>query len=295
MVTFLGYAVPGSLFILFGLWCVFQSFRRFFNCRQRNTRFTSSVVFPCDCLCGRLKDLPVEGGLKILAVLIGIAGELGTAVNKPHVVLLNNSQHASVFFFFGISGVVDILVHYHAPLPPDIDYATVVLAFMVEALLFYFNLHDRTELDMMLHTLLVYTVLANAAAVAMEMKYRNSLLGPLARAYVLLIQGTWFWHIGFIMNNPFPGVVSWKEDGNAELVVASLFYVWHCAVDFIIILMIGASIACCYRRQANYSQDEGVGMKRLIHTGANGQTLVALNDDSDLDSDIEFQKPLSNK
>jgi len=36
----------------------------------------------------------------------------------------------------GLSGAVDILVHHGAPLPPDIEYFTGCLAFIVEAVLF---------------------------------------------------------------------------------------------------------------------------------------------------------------
>ena len=293
MGSFGGHALPGSFFIVFSVWYVVQSFRRYFNSRQRNARFTSTVAFPCDCLCGRLKEMPVEAFFKILFMAVGFTGEIVTGYSNEHFVSLGNSQHATMFFFFGISGVVDILVFYRAPLPPDIDYVSAVLALVVEWLLFRFHLHGRTELDVMLHTLLIYTIVANAIAVAMEMRYRHSLLGPLGRSYFLLIQGTWFWQMGFILYNPIPGATPWKQDDPDELMIATLFFAWHCAVCFIFILLMGVAIACCYRRRSGYVHEEGVGMKRLIHTGANGQTMVSLNDDSDLDSDIEFQKPLS--
>ncbi|KAK7107907.1 transmembrane protein 45B-like [Littorina saxatilis] len=293
MGTFEGHVLPGLFFITFAFWYVIQSFRRFFNSRLRNARFTSTVAFPCDCLCSRLKDLPVEAFVKILFAGIGFSAEVITGYREQHFVILGNVQHATMFFFFGISGIIDILVFYRAPLPPDIDYVSALMAFMVEGLLFKFHLHGRTELDVLLHTFLIYTIVANTVAMALEMKYRHSLLGPLSRSYFLLLQGTWFWHVGFILHNPIPNATPWKEDDHDELLMACLFFVWHCAVNFILILMLGAVIACCYRRRAGYAADDSVSMKRLIHTGANGQTLVALNDDSDLDSDIEFQRPLS--
>ncbi|KAL8614550.1 hypothetical protein ACOMHN_049850 [Nucella lapillus] len=293
MGSFGGHALPGAFFIAFALWYAIQSFRRYFNSRQRNARFTSTMAFPCDCLCARLKDLPVEAFCKILLVSVGFVGEIVTGFSDKHFVSAGNSQHATMFFFFGITGVVDILVFYRAPLPPDIEYVSVLLAFLAEWLLFKFHLHDRTELDVLLHTFLIYIVIASIAAVAMEMKFRHSLLGPLSRAYFLLTQGTWFWQVGFILYNPFPGATPWKGHDHDEFMMATLYFVWHCAVNFILVLMIGAAIACCYRRRAGGESEEGVSMKRLIHRGANGQTLVALNDDSDLDSDIEFQKPVS--
>ena len=293
MGSFGGHALPGTFFVVFAIWYVIQSFRRYFNSKQRNARFTSTIAFPCDCLCGSLKEMPVEAFCKILFVVVGFVGEIVTGYSDSHFVSATNSQHATMFFFFGISGVVDILVFYRAPLPPDIDYVSVILAFLVECLLFRFHLHGRTELDVLLHTFLIYTIVASAVAIAMEMKYRHNVLGPLARAYFVLLQGTWFWQLAFILYNPVPGATPWKHDDHHELMMATLFFVWHAAVNFILILLIGAAIACCYRRQSGGLQEEGVSMKRLIHRGANGQTLVTLNDDSDLDSDIEFQKPVS--
>jgi hypothetical protein len=294
MGTFVGHAVPGSVFIFFGLWHVLQSFRRFFHCKQRNTCFTSSITYPCDCLCGRLKELPVEGAVKVLVVILGSAGEIVTATGKDRSVIVLNAQHASVYFFFGISGVIDLLVHYGAPLPPDVDFAIAVLAFLVEALLFQLQMYSQTAVGELVHRLLVYTVVANAVAVAMQMKYRHSLLGPLATAFFLIVQGSWFWYIAFILYSPIPGAAPWVGSDYSELSQVALFFVWDCAVVFILILMFGASIACCYRRRSG-NQDEGIGMKRLIHTGANGQTFVALNDDSDLDSDVEFQRSPSSR
>lgn len=292
MGSFSGHALPGTFFVAFAIWYIVQSYRRYFICRLRNSRFTSTVAYPCDCVCGRLKELPLEAFIKIFFVIVGFSGEIITGFSKGHFVSLGNSQHATMFFFFGITGVVDVLVFYRAPLPPDIDYVSNILAFMVEWLLFKFHLHGRTQLDVLLHTLLIYAVIANTIAVAMEMRYRHSLLGPLGRSYFLLVQGTWFWQVGFILYNPVPGATAWKGDDHEELMIATLFFVWHCAVNFILILLIGAAIACCYRRHVGDLQEDGISMKRLIHTGANGQTLVALNDDSDLDSDVEFQKPL---
>ena len=293
MGSFGGHALPGTFFIVFSVWYIVQSFRRYFKSQQRNAHFTSTVMFPCDFLCGRLKEMPVEAFLKILCMLVGFTGEVITGYSDAHFVSLVNSQHATMFFFFALSGVVDILVFYRAPLPPDTDYVSVILALMIEGLLFRFHLHGRTELDVLLHTLLIYTIVANLVAVALEMRYRRSLLGPLGRSYFLLIQGTWFWQVGFILYNPFPGATPWKEDDPDELMIATLFFAWHCAVNFIFILLMGVVIACCCRRHSGYVREEGMSMKRLIHTGANGQTLVSLNDDSDLDSEVEFQKPPS--
>jgi hypothetical protein len=36
------------------------------------------------------------------------------------------------------------------------------------------------------------------------MKYRHNILAALSRTYFFLVQGTWFWQVGFILYNPNP-------------------------------------------------------------------------------------------
>ncbi|KAB7497900.1 Transmembrane protein 45B [Armadillidium nasatum] len=69
----------------------------------------------------------------------------------------------TMFFFFGLNGVMDILHHYRIPLPPDLEYASGILALGMEALLFFYHLHGRPPMD---------------------------------------IQGTWFYGVAFILYSP---------------------------------------------------------------------------------------------
>lgn len=292
MESFGGHALSGSFFILFALWYAVQTFRRYFICRQRNAHFTSTAAFSCDFLCEHLKELPVEALLKIIFVVIGFIGEAFIGFGNGYFTSLSNLQDATMLFFFGMTGVVDLLVFYHAPLPPNTDYVSNIIFLSAEWLLFHFSVHGHKQLDTLVHTLLIYSISASIAAVAMEMHYRHSVLGPLGRSYFFLLQGTWFWHMSFILYNPSPSATPWNGDSDDELMTASLFFIWHCAINFIILLLIGSTIACWYQRQGVNMQEDGVSMKRLIHTSANGQTVVTLND-SDVESDLEFYKPLS--
>jgi len=90
----------------------------------------------------------------------------------------------------GLSGLVDILVHHGAPLPPDCQYFAGCLAFIVEAVLFTFHLHGRTQLDVITHTLLVYVIYACAVVTILEMRHRRSVIVAIARAYTVLLQVT---------------------------------------------------------------------------------------------------------
>ncbi|XP_046342894.1 transmembrane protein 45B-like [Haliotis rufescens] len=292
MGNFGGHTLPGSFFIIFALWYFVRLFQLYYSSRQRNARFTSRIMMTCPCLCGRFKDLPVEAFVKIFLISIGFGLEIYTGMSHGKFVAVGNGQHATMFFFFGLTGVVDILQYYRAPMPPDTDYISYVIALTIEGILFKFHLHGRTELDVLVHTFLLYVIFIGVISVLVEMRYRHNILAPLARTYFLLLQGTWFWQIAFILFNPIEGASPWKQDDHQHMMIATLYFTWHCGVNFVLVLLIGAVIACCYGRgNGGHREEDEMSMKRLIHTGANGQTLVSLNDESD--SDVEFQKPVT--
>ncbi|XP_041351822.1 transmembrane protein 45B-like [Gigantopelta aegis] len=293
MGNFGGHALPGSFFLIFAIWYTVNIFRKYYICRQRNQRFTSCIAYPCFCLCGRLKEFPLEGCCKILLISVGLFLEIYTGMRNGQFVAIGNGQHATMFFFFGLTGIMDILVHYRAPLPPDVDYISNILAFAVEGLLFKFHLHGRTDLDVLLHTFLLYIIAASVFSLLLEMRFRHNVLATLARAYLFFLQGTWFWHVGYILYNPVSSAGRWDEENKEQMMLATLYFSWHVGAVFVFMLLIGAVIACLYRNGTMVSDEDDIAMKRLIHTGANGQTLVSLNDDTDSDVDIEFEKPVS--
>lgn len=57
-----------------------------------------------------------------------------------------------MFAFFGINGVVDLLLQKRWILPPKLDYVTAALAYAVEGFLFAHHLHGRTHMDIQVRT-----------------------------------------------------------------------------------------------------------------------------------------------
>lgn len=288
MGNFGGHALPGSFFIIFAIWYTIQSFRRFFQCRENGARFTSTVTFPCSCLCGRFKNWPVEAMIKLFFITVGFTLEIIHGFVDGQFRAIGNGQHATMFFFFGLTGLIDILIHFRAPLPRNIDYISNAMAFGVEALLFNFHLYGRTPLDVLVHVLLLYVVLASIVCVFAEMRYRHNLLAPLGRSYLMMMQGTWFWQVGFILYPPLGGA-KWNENDHGQLMIATMYFTWHGGFNFIIMLLIGAVIACRYRRRTGHYSNE-LNMKRLIRSSGEPKS-VSPNYESG--SEIEFEKPVN--
>ncbi|KAK3104435.1 hypothetical protein FSP39_001977 [Pinctada imbricata] len=294
MGTFGGHALPGSFFILFAVWWTVQMFHRYFLSLRRNTRFRSTVTFPCTCLCGKFRDWPIEAVIKLIFVSLGFSLEIITGSRHGKFVILGNGQHATMFFFFGMSGCIDLLLYFKAPsIPKNLDYVVTLLALGVEGLLFKFHLHGRNELDVRLHTLLIYTIYLNIIAVCLEIRFRTSLLAALGRAYCFFLQGTWFWQVGFILYNPDPNAEKWKGDDHDGLMIATMFFTWHAGAVFLTILAIGGFVVCFHRAFNGYIYTEiGAASERLLSSEKNGRLINSLNDNEDSDSDIEFQKPI---
>lgn len=291
MGSFAGHALPGSFFIVMSVWWIISIFTRYFKALKRDTRFKSSVTFPFLCCPGRLRNWPLEAMVKLFMVSVGFSLEIYTGTSDGKFTALGNGQHATMFFFFGITAVIDLLLFFDVPLPKDLDYVSNILAIGVEGLLFKFHLHGRTHLDVLLHTLLIYSIALNALGIILEMKYRHNILCALSRCYGFLLQGTWFWQVGFILYNPYPNHIPWKPDDHDDLMIATMFFSWHVAANFLVVLCIGGVIGFLHRRFGGYAGKDEFAMKRLIHKDSNGQRLISMHEESD--SDIEFQKPAS--
>ncbi|ESN97327.1 hypothetical protein HELRODRAFT_124437, partial [Helobdella robusta] len=236
MGTFGGHALPGSFFILFSLWWTVQTFRRYYKSLKNGcTPYRSTVAFAPDCLpCKKCNNVMIEGILKVVFTSLGLVLEAKSGFKNGHFTYSDNGQHATMYFFFGLSGVVDTLMHHGFSMPENTDYAVGCLSFVAEDVLFTFHLHGRTELDVAVHTLLVYIIHACVVCVLVEARYKNNVIVTLSRCFFVLLQGTWFWQIGFILY-PNPNAVRWKNGDHNEIMLATIIFAWHIAIDFILI------------------------------------------------------------
>lgn len=188
-----------------------------------------------------LSKIPVEPMAKVILAVIGVLAELpfshsttlidenGELVGKN----LRNYGHAMMYVFFGLSGVVDLVMWYNIlPLPPKFDYLVLSLAFWVEGFLFYFHLHARDELNVRLHAIL-YIIVFVTAIVFFISAISDQFLAFMGfvKVYLLSLQGTWFIQIAFVLYGPNP----WENDHkNVEFtgIVVSI----HAFVLFAILL-----------------------------------------------------------
>ena len=127
------------------------------------------------------------------------------------------------------------------------------------------------------------------------MRYRHSVGVALARAYSVLLQGTWFWQAGFVLYSPLPGAVPWRQDDHEQMMVVTMMFAWHMAGVFVVMLCIGAVVAACHGTR----RSDGGSVVELPLLRRNGDTPSAQSrsaGDLDLDSDddsvhVDFTRP----
>lgn len=69
---------------------------------------------------------------------------------------------------------------------------------MSECVLFAFHLHGRTPTDVYVHTILIYALIILVVVGLCEAIFVRSLTAGLVRSVVVIVQGSWFWQVGFV-------------------------------------------------------------------------------------------------
>lgn len=286
MGSFAGHILPGSFFIIFGLWWWFhilatiaKAQAKFFKCRHKRginnfefaTAFVSStwqkVPVPC------LRALPVEPGLKVVAAAVGIIGELSKAnwslLDKAgRFSSLNNFSHATMFAVFLLGAVMEILRFYSILfLPPATDHVLASLAFFVVGELFYFHIDGRSVLDQNLHIIIYTLAFLISVVVLLEAWQRTSFILFMARTVLVFLLGTWFIQVGYVLYGANP----WKDTYSNRAFVAIAFS-WHLTGVLLTFLCSLVLLSVCIR------------LKRWSHVGSLAASGSAMNETAELEN-----------
>lgn len=220
----------------FGFWWLLGILHRYYRGRcNQGPEFRATLTYPCVCCCDRGTRFQIEGLVKTSLTFIGLVIEIITAFENESFVFIGNAQHATMYAFFGISGVIDILMHHGAPFPNSLDYVFTILCFSVEGLLFMFHLHGRSMLDQSVHHLLVYVIWCCTLSTFGEMVLRKNVICSLSRCFFVMLQGTWFIQVGAILYPPFKGMKQWNGGNHDDVMLLTIVFAWH--VFFIALFM----------------------------------------------------------
>ena len=203
MGTLLGHVVPGTFFIIFAIWwgiCLAIKHHQMNKSRRRSAIiYHSHTTFPCFC-SSFTRQLPLESYCKLICAILGMLGEFLTGYTYVYNEILkrkiwtfgeNNAQHITMFLAFALASILEILVDRKYSLPNGIEFLANIIAFGIEAFLFHFHLHGRNQIDILVHTLLVYAIIFCLIAAIWEYNRPNQILATYARIAGTFLQGVW--------------------------------------------------------------------------------------------------------
>ncbi|XP_063112147.1 transmembrane protein 45B isoform X2 [Cavia porcellus] len=240
MANFKGHALPGSFFLIIGLWWSVKYPLKYFHQRGKKNKL--------DHLQQRLEL--IEATIKTLFSAIGILAEQFVPdgphlhlYHENHWVKLMNWQHTTMYLFFGVSGIIDMLTLLIAHIPLGVDRLVLAMAVFIEGFLFYYHVHDRPPLDKHIHSLLLFALFGASISIALEVIFRDNIVLELFRTSILIFQGTWFWQIGFVLFPPF-GTPEWDQNDMDNIMFITMCYCWHYLLALCIVALNYSLVYC---------------------------------------------------
>ncbi|XP_036303443.1 transmembrane protein 45A isoform X2 [Pipistrellus kuhlii] len=265
MGSFKGHALPGTFFIIMGIWWTLKCILKYV-CRKHKRTFyfgSKAVFYRIDI---------VEGIIIIGMAVIGMLGEQ-FIVGGPHLSLYNYKEgrwvqllgwhHTTMYFFFGLLGVMSILCATIRSLPSSLSKLMMSNALFVEAFIFYNHTHGREILDIFVHQLLVLVIFLAGLAAFMELFLRANLTVELLRTSFILLQGSWFWQIGFVLYPPSGGP-AWDLLDHDNIMFLTICFCWHYAFTFIIIGALYAFVIWLVKTRLNRTCPSEVGLLKNV-------------------------------
>ncbi|XP_049597828.1 transmembrane protein 45B [Syngnathus scovelli] len=274
MANFGGHAIPGSFFLLFGLWLtVKHTLQHYWRKNQPKGRVVLPPFF-------KRMDY-IEGGLQIFASFVGIMVEQ-FVVDGPHArlydthdhswVKLMNWQHSTMYLFFGISGVALVLSTMCKLVPLGVDRLTLSLALFVEGFLFYYHVHSRPPLDAHIHSLLLVAVFSGSASTMMEVFMRDNIILEMLKACFFILQGSWFYQIGFVLY-PLSGP-QWDLTLHSNIMFVTMCFCWHLAIALFVVSSTSAAVWITIKRFSRRARDIEMVMRNKLSSANSEKALL---------------------
>jgi len=256
-----GHLVPGTIFIILGLWWIYSAWLRYFLCRRRRRSFYVTTAFPLHCCGPNVSKMPIEAFFVVFGTTLGILIELIAGFNRTYDPITqhhsfyegsNNLQHFAMYLMFLLVAIVELLVHYNFPIPKHTDAVAGGLAFSAEALLFYFHGHSRDPVEVQIHVFLVMAICATVVCGVFEIaQQEKQVYATLMRAYFTVLQGGWFYYTGFFLYSPFHEHYQQSTDPDVHrtTMLIAYYFVIHMAVILLIVLLLALPAFCVSQRQ----------------------------------------------
>ncbi|KAM9220089.1 transmembrane protein 45B isoform 1-T2 [Dugong dugon] len=259
MANFKGHALPGSFFLIIGLWWSVKYPLKYFHQKGKNCQLNRNY--------SRIEI--IEAAVRTLFPVIGILAEQFVPdgpqfhlYSEDQWVKMMNWQHSTMYLFFAASGITDMLTYLVTYVPLGVDRLMMAVAAFTEGFLFYYHVHNRPPLDQHIHSLLLFAVFGGAISTFLEVILRDNIVLELFRTSLVILQGTWFWQIGFVLFPPF-GTPEWDQKDHENIMFITMCYSWHYLVAVCIVAINYSLVYCLLTRLKRHRDGETIGIQKL--------------------------------
>lgn len=177
-----------------------------------------------------------------------------------------------------------------------------IVAFAVEAFLFAFHLHGKEPVDAYLHVLLVYAIMGCVIFCMLETYDPTQVLFTYGRVLFTLLQGTWFYQVGFMLYPPTDSpAFKWNMNDHGVIMIVTVCFCWHVLLIIVALFMQYWCVKKIFFR-SNYMKlksqlDELIyidNKNMSVSENKNEMRFLTLETDSD-DNSLDEGKSIDNK
>jgi len=307
MGSFAGHAVPGAFFLVYGIWWIFVSYWYYFYNKPTNSRVSKSKLkreselqrrstLPTPC-CPRI---PLESIFKVILPFCGILVETIFNWDPDHARVVvdlihvhdpedfSRLQHTTMYSFFLLSGIVDLCI-YCVRFPKNCSKLFLVIAFVIEGMLFYYHTEHREPLNQRAHSILTLCIFGCAICAAIRMYCVDNLQLNAGLGFFITLQGTWFYQVAFVLYGK--NSESWMEDEMGPMYMGFALS-WHVLIIIIVMLLTWVLMAqitknSTFQKLTSLQRQQGIFIKPLLDSDDASTTLLAARKRNTNEGDAE--------
>ncbi|XP_221310.4 transmembrane epididymal protein 1A-like [Rattus norvegicus] len=228
-----------------------------------------------------------EAVMKVIVPAFGIIGEYfyPLGVNRLKMIdwkdprrlfiFKDNWQHVTMFGFFILSGVVDIVSQaQQARWSMKLERAAEALAFYVLGLLMITHIENKNALEIRVHLLLVLPAFLLALVLTVEIWVPDNAPLWVLKSWMGLVLSTWMMQI-CEMYIPLTGQ-PWRADNPMDLAFVAIFFCWHLALGVALLIAIYGLCSLWHRHASSWTKTLGTKYQRCP-TESGGEELEKLS------------------